>query len=162
MDAKSLMEQVQAALDVYERSLGFLHINTVDEAEINNYFTMTRDQIDNLSPLDTNEIAIRLNQFAFFIQKQYNVEQSRLSWCESEINKYSADKLNDVGGQYCKFETKLYLIAKQDEFLNKLLSIRNYAKERLDRLTYLSSSIKNLADTFLSCSKIKITLREKN
>ena len=79
----------------------------------------------------------------------------------SEIDKYAADKTDSVGGQYSKYESKLYLLAKQDEYLNKLLAIRNYAKQRVDRLTYLSSSIKNLADTFLSVSKTKIALRER-
>lgn len=162
MDAKSAMDQVQAALDVYERSLGILHTNNIDEAEINNYFCMKRNEIDALSPLDCTEIAIRLQQFGFHIQKSYNVEQSRLSWCEAEINKYCCDKTDQIGGQYTKYDNKVYLLGKQDEYLAKLLSIRNYAKVRCERLTYLAASIKNLADTFLSCGKTKIAMREKN
>lgn len=162
MDAKSAMDKVQEALDNYERSLALLHTNTVDEAEINGYFTMTRDQINGLSPLDTSEIAIRLNQFAFNIQRNYNIEQSRISWSEAEISNYTSDKLQDVGGQYTKHDTKIHLLAKQDEYLSKLIKIRNYAKERQDRLTYLSSSIKNLADCFTNCSRTKLAMREKN
>lgn len=161
MDSKSAMEQVQAALDVYERTLGLLHNNTVDEAEINNYFCMKRNDIDQLSPLDCQEISIRLTQYSFFIQRNYNAEQSRLSWCEAEINKYVCDKVDQVGSQYTKYDNKIYLLAKTDEYLSKLLTIRNYAKLRVERLSYLGASIKNLADVFSSCSKIKISMREK-
>lgn len=161
MDAKSAMETVQTALDSYERSLGLLHTNNVDEAEINGYFTMARNDIDQLSPLNCNEIAVRLHQFAFHIQRQYNVEQSRLSWSDSEIVKYASDKVDQVGTQYTKYDNRLRLLAQQDEYLSKLLAIKNYAQQRLDRLTYLSSSVKNLADCFLSCAKTKVALRER-
>lgn len=162
MDAKSAMEQVQTALDTYERQLGLLHTNNVDETEINGYFTMGRNEIDQLSPLSCNEISIRLHQFAFYIQRQFNAEQSRYDWSIAEINRYSADKLENVGGQYSKYETKIYLLSTQDEYLDKLVKIRNYAQQRLDRLTYLSSSVKNLADCFSNCSRTKIAMREKN
>ena len=162
INAKTAMENVQKALNDYERSIGLLHVNNVDETEINGYFTMARNDVDSLSPLDCNSIALRLNQLAFFIQRNHNAEQSRLSWTETEITKYAADKTEGVGGQYTKYDNKLYILAKQDDYLNKLLAIRSYCKLRVDRLTYLASSIKNLADTFLSCGRTKIALREKN
>lgn len=161
MDAKSAMDKVQEALDNYERSLALLHTNTVDEAEINSYFTMTRDQIDKLNPLDCSEISTRLQQFGLYIQRQYNLEQSRYSWATAEITKYSSDKLEQISG-YVKYENKLYLIAKTDEYMSKLLAIRDYAQTRLDRLTYLASSIKNLADCFTNCCRTKLAMREKN
>lgn len=162
MDAKSLMEKVQSALDDYESSLGLLHNHIIDETEINSYFNMKRNDIDQLSPLDCNEISIRLNQYAFFIQRNHNVEQSRFDWAETEIGKYASDKIDQIGGQYTKYDNKVWLLAKQDEYLNKLLAIKNYSRQRLDRLQYLSASIKNLADSFFSVSRIKIALREKN
>ena len=162
MDAVSKMNQVQKALDDYERGLGLLHTNPIDEAEINGYFTMARNDIESLSAFDCVAIAVRLNQMAFYIQKNHNNEASRFSWAEAEINKYSANKLDSVGGQYAKHETKIYLLAEQDEYLSKLVAIKNYAKQRLDRLSYLASSIKSLSDSFSSVSKTKLALREKN
>ena len=161
MDAKSSMEKIQESLDNYERGLGLLSINTIDSAEINNYFSMTRDQINQLNPLDCNEISTRLIQYAFYIQRQHNVEQSRLSWSNCEILKYACDKTDQVGGQYTKFDAKIYLLSKQDEYISRLVAIRDYAQTRIDRLTYLATSIRNLADVFSSCAKTKIGMREK-
>ena len=160
--AKSAMETVQIALDSYERSLGLLHTNNIDEAEINGYLTLGRNDIEQLDPISANCIAVRLHQFAFHIQRQYNVEQSRLSWSDAEIVKYASDKVDQVGSQYTKYENRLRLLAQQDEYLSKLLAIKNYAQQRLDRLCYLASSINNLASTFLSCAKTKVALRERN
>jgi len=162
LDAKTTMKEIQNVLDSYERSLGLLHTSNIDEAEINGYFNMPRNDVEQLDPISANCIAVRLHQFAFYIQRQYNIEQSRLSWSCAEIMKYSCDKTGQVGDQYTKFDAKIYWLSKQDEYLAKLVAIRDYAQQRLDRLTYLSSSIKNLADTFLSCAKTKVTLRERN
>ena len=158
-NAKAAMDKVQEALDSYERSLGLLHTNSVDEAEINGYFTMAKNDIEQMDPISANCISVRLHQFAFYIQRQFNLEQSRYNWSIAEINRYSADKLENIGGQYCKYETKIYLLCSQDEYIDKLVKIRNYAQLRLDRLTYLSSSIKNLADCFSNYSRTKIAMK---
>jgi hypothetical protein len=159
-NVKLAMEKIQEALDDYERSLGLLSTSNIDSAEINGYFTMTRDQINSLSPLDANEIAVRLIQYCIYIQKEHNKEQSRFNWSVAEITKYVSDKLDQISG-YVKYENKVYLLAKQDEFLAKLTAIRDYAQVRLDRLTYLATSVRNLADCFINCSRTKLGMREK-
>lgn len=159
--AKDKMEKVQQALNDYERSLGLLHMSNVDEAEINNYFNMNRDDIERLSPLDCIAIALRLNQLSFFIQRSHNAEQSRLSWSINEINSYCCDKLDQFSNSYYNYETKVNILAKQDSYLEKLVKIKNYAQLRVQRLEYLASGINNLAATFSSVSKTKISIRDK-
>jgi len=159
--AKEKMEKVQQALNDYERSLGLLHTNNVDEAEINGYFNMNRDDIEKLSAFDAIGIALRLNQLAFFMQRNHNAEQSRLAWTTNEINSYCCDKLDQFSNSYYNYETKVGILSKQDSYLEKLVQIKNYAQLRVQRLEYLSSGINNLAATFSSVSKLKITMRDK-
>lgn len=159
--AKAKMEQVQKALDDYEKQLKLPQNSNLGEDEINSYFNMARNDIEQLSPLSCNEISARLTQYAFYIQKEHNREQSRITWADTETTKYVSDKIDQVGGQYTKYNNKVWMLAKQDEYLTKILAIRDYAQQRVDRLTYLATSINRLSDVFQMTAKTKLALRER-
>jgi hypothetical protein len=156
---KSSKEEVaywDAILDEYENSIGLpaYSNNGMSESELNDYLTMSRDMIEKLSPEDCAQIAYRLAQFSFYIQRTCNRETARHNWAEENIKDVIADEINQYKG-YGYVEKSLQAIKHNDK-ANTLNNIRKYAKQRMDRLSYLATSLKNLSDIILSVQKTKV------
>jgi len=156
-NTKSQVEQWDKVLDEYEASisLGQYHnLTGFDEQELNQYFSMNRDQIEKLNPEDCAQISYRLAQYAFYLQRTLNREIARHNWAEESIKETIADEINNYKG-YGYLEKSLQAIKHNDK-AQALHKIQKYAKQRMDRLSYLANSIKNLSDIMLSVQKIKV------
>lgn len=143
-------------LDKYEQSLGF---NTYTEdclpsTELNEYLTMNRDVLEKLAPEDCAQIAYRLGQFSFHIQRTINREIARYNWAEETLKDLIADEINNYKG-YGYIEKATQAIKHNDK-AQSINNIKKYAKQRSDRLLYLASSLKNLSDIILSVQKSKV------
>jgi len=161
------METVQQALNQYELEQGLPTIQSPSTAdELNQYLNMNRNQLDKLPIEDCVIIAIRLKQFALYLQRLNNIEQSRLTWAAATANRYVAhNKLLSrlpSSTQYFKADMKLETIAASDNYLAKLLQIQTYAQQRCDRLTYLSACLKSLAATLIDLQRAKLTMQKES
>lgn len=156
MTTKEQIEHWDKVLDDYEKSIGLgsYSSSSLNEEELNNYFTMSRDQLEKLTPEDCAQIAYRLGQFAFHIQRTINREIARYNWAEETIKETIADELNNYKG-YGFIEKSLQAI-KHNEKASSLNKIKKYAKQRTDRLSYLANNVKNLSDIILSIQKTKV------
>lgn len=143
-------------LDEYEVSLGLpsYQNQVLPEAELNQYLTMDRNVIEKLNPEDCAQISYRLAQFSFHIQRSINRENARFNWAEETIKEVIADDINNYKG-YGYIEKSAQAIKHNDK-ASGLNKIKKYAKQRSDRLTYLSSAIKNLSDILISVQKMKV------
>jgi len=143
-------------LDEYETGLGLpkYAAQVLSEQELNTYLTMNRDMLEKLSPEDCAQIAYRLAQFSFHTQRTSNREMARFNWADETIKETIADEINNYKG-YGYIEKSAQAIKHNDKAAS-LQKIKKYAKQRADRLTYLSSSIKNLSDIILSIQKAKV------
>ena len=144
-------------LDEYESSIGlgkYSENHNFTDNELNKYFTMSRDEIEKLSPEDCAQIAARLAQYAFFLQRTLNREIARHNWAEENIKETIADEINNYKG-YGFLEKSLQAIKHNDK-ANTLNKIKRYAQQRMDRLSYLATSVKNLSDIMLSVQRTKV------
>lgn len=143
-------------LDEYETGLGLpVYAPTLlPENELNQYLSMNRDVLEKLGPEDCAQISYRLAQFSFHIQRTINRENARYNWADESIKETIADEINNYKG-YGYIEKSAQAIKHNDK-ANALNKIKKYAKQRSDRLTYLSSSVKNLSDILLSIQKTKV------
>lgn len=144
-------------LDEYENSIGlgiYSDVHGFAESELNLYFTMSRDAIEKLSPEDCAQISYRLAQYAFFLQRTLNREIARHNWAEENIKETIADEINNYKG-YGFMEKSLQAIKHNDK-ASSLNKIKKYAQQRMDRLSYLANSVKNLSDIMLSVQRTKV------
>lgn len=156
---KSSKEEVKYwddILDEYEQSIGLsvYKNDSLSETELNDYLTMNRDSIEKLSPEDCAQIAYRLAQFSFHIQRTINREIARFNWADESIKEVIADEINNYKG-YGYIEKSLQAI-KHNEKAQGLNNIKKFAKQRSDRLSYLANGIKNLSDILISVQKNKV------
>jgi hypothetical protein len=154
---KEELENWDNILDDYEKTLGLCSYteDVLPESELQSYLTMNRDVIEKHTPQQCAEISFRLAQFSFHIQRTCNRETARYNWADETIKEVIGDEINNYKGY--GYVEKAYQAIKHNERASKLSKIRKYAKQRMDRLSYLSNSIKNLSDILMSVSRIKVT-----
>jgi len=158
--SKTTQEELQhwdKILDDYEKTLSLPEYSagcSVPEIEINNYLSMSRDQIEKLNPEDCAQISYRLSQFGFYLQRSLNREIARFNWSEESIKETIADEINNYKG-YGYLEKSLQAIKHNDRASN-LFKIKKYAQQRMDRLSYLANNLKNLSDILLSIQRTKV------
>jgi hypothetical protein len=157
MNTKEQVDEWDKVLDEYENSVGlgkYSEIHSFTNEELNEYFTMTRDTIEKLTPEDCAQISMRLSQYALFLQRTINREIARYNWAEESIKETIADEINNYKG-YGFVEKSLQAIKHNDK-ANALNRIKKYAKQRTDRLSYIANNIKNLSDILISIQKTKV------
>lgn len=160
MNNKTTKEQVaewDKVLDEYEKGIGLGAYNQLtgfDENELNQYFTMSRDIIEKQTPEDCAQISYRLSQYALFMQRTLNREIARYNWADETIKETIADDINNYKG-YGFVEKSLQAI-KHNDHASALNKIKKYAKQRMDRLSYIANNIKHLSDILLSIQKTKV------
>lgn len=156
MNTKDQVNDWDKILDEYEKSIGLSQYNpnAVPEEELESYLTMNRNEIEKVTPDDCIQIAYRLGQFSFHVQRSLNREISRMNWADETIKEVIADEINNYKG-YGYIEKSLQAIKHNDK-ASALNKIKKYAKQRSDRLQYLANGIKNLSDIMLSVSKTKV------
>ena len=156
--AKEELQHWDTILDEYEQSIGInKYASTVEqlpEEELNSYLTMDRKVLETLTPEDCGQIAYRLGQFAFHVQRTINRELARHNWADEAIKESIADEINSYKG-YGFLEKSLQAI-KHNERASSLNNIKKYAKQRSDRLSYIANSIKNLSDIILAIQRNKV------
>ena len=156
MNTKEQVNEWDKILDEYEKSIGLgtYRPDSFSEEELNSYFQMSRDELEKTTPEVCGEIAYRLGQFAFHVQRSINRELSRLNWADESIKETIAEEINNYKG-YGYIEKASQAI-KNNEKASALNKIKKYAKQRSDRLQYLANSIKHLSDIMLSIQRAKV------
>jgi hypothetical protein len=156
MNTKEQVNEWDRILDEYESNIGIPKYkeSSFDDKEFEQYFSMNRDVIEKQTPDDCIQISLRLAQYGLHIQRSLNREMARQNWSEELIKQVIADDINNYKG-YGYIEKSQQAI-KYNEKANSLNKIRTFAKQRVDRLSYIASSIKNLSDIFMSIYKTKV------
>jgi len=156
MNTKNKVKEWDEILDEYEKGIGLPQYKSDQFAneELEHYFSMDRKVLETMTPQDCGEIAYRLGQFSFHIQRSLNRELARCNWAEENIKETIADEINSYKG-YGYIEKSSQAI-KHNDNANALNKIKKYARMRADRLQYMANGIKNLSDILLNIQRNKV------
>ena len=113
---------------------------------------LSRNQIEKLTPEQCAEAALLLASLSFHLQRSYNREIARVNWADQVMKTAVAGREQQYKGSW---ESQFNQAIKEDGYTSKVLTIKRYAQQRADRVTYLSSSVKNISDIFLSVQRSK-------
>ncbi|NVM35778.1 MAG: hypothetical protein HWN81_09295 [Candidatus Lokiarchaeota archaeon] len=147
------MNKIDEILDEYESSIGLSKFTekAIDD-EAKKYLSMDRNQIEKLSIQECGEAALMLGGLSFHIQRCFNREMSRVNWAENLLKKTIAGEELQYRGSW---ESQYNQAIKNNDYASDLLKLKNYAKQRADRLTYLASSAKNMSDLYKNLQMAK-------
>jgi hypothetical protein len=147
------LKHIDQVLDEYESKIGLGKFEEIAaDSEVNRYLNMPRNQIEQLDIEECAEAAIILSGFAFHVQRSCNRENSRVGWADSALKEIIFGRETQYTGSW---DSQFYQAVKGDDYAKKLFAIKNYAQRRADRLTFLSSSIKNIADMYVNLQRAK-------
>lgn len=156
------MEEVNKALDEYENKIGLPALAPPGaEEELNRYLNMNRDELRTLSQVECGEIAYRLAQFSLYVQRLINKEKARRTWA-GNIAKQTIAPLLSSYDKYTKYSVKVDLISRENSTLTKLRNIMRYARQRIQRLEFVSNGIRFMAETLTDLRRAKIAERKTN
>ena len=151
--ARERLAKLDSVLDEYESTLGLPQFNNeFHDDSAKQYLQLTRGQIEKLTPEQCGEAALLISSLAFHIQRSYNREIARINWADRILKSTVAGKEQSYRGSW---ESQFIQAVKEDGYTTKIADIKRYAQQRADRLTYLSSSMKNMSDVFLNVQRSK-------
>lgn len=114
------------------------------------------DQVDRIINLPLGEINNMKDQVASassfilfahaeYLQTLYNKEKSIVDFCDSSIWFIVADKVNNYGGQYAKWQEKYFSAVKENPLASELNRLKLAAEARINRLSGKSDIVKKMA-----------------
>lgn len=141
-------EELKKQLDEF---VSKMHLPTIEcPKEIDVVIGITKNDIMNLSREKLAEYGIVLAQYSLYIQRQRNIINGKIAWCDAQINSIFGRELSNVQGY--GFQEKSLKILRSDinaSRLNEaktLLNIKAIQIEDIDKkIDYLSKSINNLS-----------------
>lgn len=156
--AKNKLYKLDEILDEYEKSIGLPQYSSPGtEDELNQYLSMSRDELEKLTPEVCSHLVYRLSQYAFYLKRLFNREKTRVIWARQELMNIVAKASNSYD-KFTKFDVKVSLITNDDEYAMSLQKILTYAEERVQRLEELAIYIKHLSDSMKNMQAAKIQL----
>lgn len=123
--------------------------------ELEQYLTINRDGLEQLTADACAEISVRLKQYSYYVQRLYNREQVRVSWTHKCLNKIIATHVGDFD-KFMKHDMKVELIIKENGVAENLTKLLNHAEIRSIDLAFLAASIKDIGDAINSVKYSKI------
>lgn len=149
-----LLVKAEKVLDNYEKLSGIPEFCTFDSEQVDRYFKMTIEQLNKLTAMECAEAAYILAQYSFYMQRMYNRESAKHRWATDQMARLLCDKLEGYD-TYMKYDHKVALIAKENIVVEKLSSIISYTSQIMERLNFLSTSIKNMCEIMSNIQKAK-------
>ncbi len=148
------INKLDLLLDEYEEKNGlpkYVERKTTDD-NIKKYLSISREEMEAMSIEDCANAALMLSGFSFYLQRTVNRESARVNWADNMLKKLIAGKENNFRGSW---DSQFQQAVNNDDYAKQLLKLKQYAQSRMDRLSYLSTSIKNMGDLFVNLQKAK-------
>lgn len=147
------LNRLDVLLDEYEGKNGLpQYVEKNNDDNIKKYLSISREQMEAMSIEDCANAALILGGFSFYLQRTVNRESARVSWAENMLKKIIAGKENNFRGSW---DSQFQQAVNNDDYAKQLLKLKQYAQSRIDRLNYLSNSIRNMSDLFVNLQKAK-------
>jgi hypothetical protein len=155
--ANERMAKIDASLDEFEQKLGLpkYEASYKNSEKIKEYLEYDMDTLERLTPEQCKEISTILKGFAFHIQRAKNRETARITWSNGQLRKLVTPVMNQYRNCGGSFNHIFDAATLGDSYTSKVLAIRDYAQERVDRLEFLSNSINNKAEDIKELGRTK-------
>ena len=154
LSAEGVMAGKERELDGFEAGLGLIAgCPAPTESEANRIIGLPPEALNNLSADKCGENAIVLTQYAHFLKKAENKERSKVTHAESALRWVITPVLDQVTGY--GLEEKRMKAIRVNEAAASYETIRARSQARLDRIEFISQTVKELAHTYMALANTK-------
>lgn len=141
------------------------HLNRVEAslslpARTSNYKTEATDMLEydrqtmrSLTAEESQESAIILQGYAFYLQRQENRFKSIAGWCDENLNWVIADLVGEAKG--FEYKERRPLAIKNSVAATKLTKVKTQVTAEAVQLSYLSQRVEFMARQFENLARIK-------
>ncbi len=147
------LNEVDKWLDQFEEKIGLPKYTDVINTETAKYIELTDADLAKLTPEECDYIGLHLDRLAFSIQRAYNRELAHLTWANENLKLYIADKCQNYRGSFLQQELQAI---KDDDYASKLYKMKVFAQQRVDRLSFIASSLHKRSDKIFNLKTIKV------
>jgi len=150
------LDHLNKILDEYETLSGLPRFQSSELSdEINGYLTMDTTTMEKLHINDCGNIAARLSQQSFYLQRAYNREVAQVTSVKVAFDKCLAQNICNYS-TYMKHDMIIASIVNENEYAKTLQDIMMRATQRINRLHALSDRLSDLSNKFLAIQRAKI------
>lgn len=138
------MRKWETGLEKYEKEIGLTDFKPLHISD---------QQIKSMSPEEMDENAVLLANFSVHIQKQININTSRINWAESRLGQIIAKQCSNVKAY--SYEERRLIIIHNNEHAIKLNEILEICRSRLDRISFIIQRCEFLSNKLSQSSYTK-------
>jgi len=152
-----LWQQFEEASQQYIATLGLNKIKY--NKEVDEYLTLTREQLYSMPSTTLGEAAFLLAQYAACLQKEFNEHQVKLNWAQHNMNVRYGKVCKNYGNQYTKFEERKVMALGEDRALQLLNKMSLYASSHIKNLDMMANRVSVMQKTL---SDLQYTKRRQD
>lgn len=149
----SLRERISALDQMLERWNDFLELPKTASRTIDKYLSMTRNEIEAMTPELATAAAVDIKLYSYYLTKVINKNTARLKFCETELKRGIARESQNYS--IWNWEDKRYVIIENNIYLSKLQDFIQECQARLDSVYGVTYILKELCESFKSVSYAK-------
>jgi hypothetical protein len=152
---QTLEEQMELAhklLDEFESIHNLTKPTVPNETEA--ILELTHPQLEKLGAVECAEYAYQLAQYSYYIQRVYNKESASLKWLKDKLDYFVASKWENYDS-FTKYEIRGRLIARDNAVVTRLLKLISYTEQKIERLSFLGTTISKMSDKLENLQKAK-------
>ena len=121
--------------------------------EVAEIMSMKSDDIRSLSQEKALSFSFVLFSHAEYLQTLHNKEKTVVEFCSDSIWFIVADKMDNYGGQYAKWEMRYYSAIKENPLAAELNRLKLTAEARINRLSGKIAAVKKMASVLHDIGK---------
>lgn len=152
------LEEIEGIIQEYENSLvGSPYQNN----EFEKFLKLTRQELEKMTDHECFMAAYNIGQQILYIQRKLNKESARVKWCAATLNALVSNRWNNYS-EMIKYEIKVNMIIKEDDFLESVNKLKNMAEQRIERLNNITINLKYMSDILTEMGRSKRWEKKNN
>ena len=151
MSGEERLNEFKQAIEEWLSSKNVILIQPNAEAE--ETLNWSRGAISKADPSECAVRAYELYAYSEYINHILNKEQYVLDWAENALWYIVADKLQQYGDKFTKWQEKYYSAVKENPLAVQILKIKQHAIARVTVLSGKADKIQKMADILQNLSK---------
>ena len=113
--------------------------------EVDGIMALTVSELRSLDQQKALSFSFVLFSHAEYLQSLHNKEKTIVNFCTDSIWFIVADKMDNYGGQYAKWEVRYYSAIKENPMASELNRLKLSAEARVNRISGKIDSVKKMA-----------------
>lgn len=159
LTAQERLNKMDDYLDQWEVSIGLDKISVPHaKSEALRYMDLPIDERKKITPENAADAVLVLAQFAAYISRVVQKEESKMFWLSEEIMKVIASRVNQQKGY--SFEERKALAIAENEAAQRLERLRRESQAKWKRLAFHAMRVEKIAMAYQNLSNVRRRLNE--